>query len=34
MSPWLFNIYMEGVVSEVNVRMLGRSFSWYILMIE
>ena len=23
MSPWLFNVYMDGVVREVNVRMLG-----------
>ena len=24
MSPWLFNIFMDGVVREVNARMLGR----------
>ena len=24
MSPWLFNLYMEGVVQEVNVRVLGK----------
>ena len=24
MSPWLFNVYMEGVVREVNVRVLGK----------
>ena len=24
MSPWLFNVYMDGVVREVNARMLGR----------
>ena len=24
MSPWLFNAYMEGVVREVNVRVLGK----------
>ena len=24
MSPWLFNVYMDGVVREVNVRMLGK----------
>ena len=23
MSPWLFNIYMDGVVRMVNVRVLG-----------
>ena len=23
MSPWLFNVYMNGVVREVNVRVLG-----------
>ena len=22
MSPWLFNVYMDGVVRKVNVRML------------
>ena len=24
MSPWLFNMYIDGVVREVNVRVLGR----------
>ena len=24
MSPWLFNLYMDGVVREVNTRVLGR----------
>ena len=24
MSPWLFNVYMNGVVPEVNVRVLGK----------
>ena len=24
MSPWLFNIYMDDVVSEVNIRVLGK----------
>ena len=24
MSPWLFNVYMNGVVREVNVRALGK----------
>ena len=24
MSPWLFNLYIDGVVREVNVRVLGR----------
>ena len=24
MSPWLFNVYMDGVVLEVNVRELGK----------
>ena len=23
MSPWLFHIYMDGVVRDVNVRVLG-----------
>ena len=27
MSPWLFNIYMDGVVREVNALMLGRGLS-------
>ena len=25
MSPWLFNVYMDGVVREVNIRVLGRA---------
>ena len=24
MSPWLFNVYMDGVIGEVNVRVLGK----------
>ena len=24
MSPWLFIVYMDGVVREVNVRVLGK----------
>ena len=24
MSPWLFNVYMDGVVREVNVSVLGK----------
>ncbi len=24
MSPWLFNVYMDGVARQVNARMLGR----------
>ena len=24
MPPWLFNVYMDGVVREVNVRVLGK----------
>ena len=23
-SPWLFNVYMDGVVQEVKVRVLGK----------
>ena len=23
-SPWLFNVYMDGVVRDVNVRVLGK----------
>ena len=23
-SPWLFNVYMDGVVREVNVKVLGK----------
>ena len=26
MSPWLFNVYMNGVVREVNARVLRRRF--------
>ena len=26
MSPWLFNVYMDGVVREVNVRVKGKVF--------
>ena len=26
MSPWLFNVYVDGVVREVNVRVLGKGF--------
>ena len=25
MSPWLFNVYMDGVVREVNARVLGKA---------
>ncbi len=28
MSPWLFNVYMDGVVREVHARMLGRGLSF------
>ena len=24
MSPWFFNVYMDGVVRQVNVRVLGK----------
>ena len=24
MSPWLFSVFMDGVVREVNVRVLGK----------
>ena len=24
MSPWLFNVFVDGVVREVNVRVLGK----------
>ena len=24
MCPWLFNVYMDGVVREVNARVLGK----------
>ena len=27
MSPWLFNVYMDGVVLEVNARMLDKGSS-------
>ena len=26
MSPWLFNVYMDGVVREVNVNVLWKGF--------
>ena len=26
MSPWLFNVYMDGVVREVNARVLGSKY--------
>ncbi len=25
MSPWLFNVYMDGIVRQVNARMLSRN---------
>ena len=28
MSPWLFNVYMNGVVREVNARLLGKGQVW------
>ncbi len=27
MSPWLFNIYMDSIIREITVRMLGRGLS-------
>ena len=24
MSPWLFNVYVDGVIQEVNVSVLGK----------
>ena len=24
MSPWLFNVYMDGVLREVDIRVLGK----------
>ena len=27
MSPWLFNVYMDSVIREVNVRVLGKGWS-------
>ena len=27
MSPWLFNVYMDGVVREVNIRVLGKGLN-------
>ncbi len=27
LSPWLFNVYVDGVVREVNARRLGRGLS-------
>ena len=31
MSPWLFNVYMDGVVGEVNARMLGKGMGLLIV---
>ena len=31
MSPWLFNVYMDGVVREVNVRVLGKGLELVVL---
>ena len=28
MSPWLFNVYIDGVVREVNVRVLGKGLEF------
>ena len=27
MSPWSFDVYIDGVVREVNVRVLGKGWS-------
>ena len=27
MCPWLFNLYMDGVVREVNVRVIGKGLA-------
>ena len=32
LSPWLFNVYMDGVVREVNVRALGKG--WRCCLVE
>lgn len=29
MSPWLFNMYMDGVVREMNARVQGEGERWY-----
>ena len=28
MSPWLRNVYIDGVVREVYVRLLGKGLEW------
>ena len=33
MSPWLFNVNMDGVVREVNVRVLGKGWSCRVRMV-
>ena len=33
MFPWLFNVYMDGVVREVNVGCLGKGWSCRVLMV-
>ena len=34
MSPWLLNVYMNGVVREVNGRVLGRKLELLREMVE
>ena len=29
MSPWLFNVYMDGVIREVYARVLGKGLELY-----
>ena len=33
MSSWLFNVYMDGVVREVSVRVLGKVWSCCVRMV-
>ena len=33
MSPWLFNVYMNGVVREVNVRVLWKGLELLMQMV-
>ena len=33
MSPWLFNVYMDGVVRDVNVRVLGKGLELRVRMV-
>ena len=33
MSPWLFNVYMDGVVQKLNVRVLWKRLDCWVRMV-